>query len=87
MSGQEDKDDTIYPIIRFFLNSVMFMAGIDVALTLLFPKIPQSNTLIVALILAALLASIFDHLQSLEEEIRELREKLEKEQKESPASS
>ncbi|MFP3210560.1 MAG: hypothetical protein RXR16_03545 [Thermocladium sp.] len=87
MSEQENKNDTIYPIISFFLNSLIFAAGIDVALMVLFPKIPQSNILIVALILAALLARILDHLQSLEEEIRELREKLEKEQKESPASS
>ena len=87
MSGQEDKDDTIYPIIRFFLNSVMFMAGIDVALTLLFPKIPQSNVLTAALILASIFTVFWDHLQSLEEEMRELREKSEKEQKESPASS
>jgi hypothetical protein len=80
MDGQENKDDTIYPIIRFFLNSIMFAAGIDVALMVLFPRIPKSNILIVALIFGGLLASIFDHLQSLEKEIRELREKIEKEQ-------
>jgi hypothetical protein len=74
------KDDTIYLVIRFFLNSFLFIVGIDAALTVLLPRIPQTHILMAALVFGGISGLIHGDLQSLEQEIRELKEKLEKEQ-------
>jgi cell shape-determining protein MreC len=73
--------DTIYLVIRlvirFFLNSLIFIVGIDAALTVLFPQIPQTHILMTALVFGGIGGLIHGDLQSLEQEIRELKEKLE----------
>lgn len=64
-------------VIRFFFNSLIFIVGIDAALTVLFPKIPQTHILMTALVFGGISGLIHGDLQSLEQEIRELKEKIE----------